>query len=90
MCINMHIISKPLPFKQNSSTKMSDMGGLQCYAIISSHHALATAFSEVVINSFKGPGQKRAHRRQVLMTFFASIQESLSVIVFMPISDGLS
>ena len=56
----------------------------------SSHQTLAAALATVVMSSFDSPGQYGARQRRASMIFLASVQESLSVIVLIPMSEGLS
>ena len=56
----------------------------------SSHQTLAAALATVVMSSFDSPGQYGARRRRASMIFLASVQESLSVISLIPMSEGLS
>ncbi len=63
---------------------------MQLYTKTSSHQALAGAFSVVVTSSLVDPSQYGKQWRHALITFFASIQESLSRISLRPMSVGLS
>ena len=51
---------------------------------------LTVALRSAVTSALGAPGQHGARRRQVSMIFLASVQDSLSVMFLIPMSEGLS